>query len=158
MSTTAAFSLCSRHPAEPSLEGMKACQRCVDYAQQAYKEAKKQGKCVSNGHHDREAVDGCVVCSDCLIQRRLNRLREKGLPPSEIAKAKRALEEFDGHCSCCDTLNHGSKNWHLDHDDVLKVFRGILCVGCNSIIGYAHEDVHQLQKVAKYIAKWKPCS
>ena len=78
-----------------------------------------------------------------------------GVPPSEIDKAKHALETFDGRCSCCGSLNHGSKNWHLDHDDVLKIFRGVVCGGCNSIIGYAREDIRQLQKIAEYVMKWK---
>jgi len=152
-------STCPRHPAEPLLDDKTCCQRCVDYARRAYLEAKHAGKCVSHGHQDRDVASGCVVCSDCLIHRRLNRLRQKGLPASEIAKAKRALETFTGRCSCCDGLDHGSKNWHLDHDDVLKIFRGIVCGGCNSIIGYAREDIHRLQKVSQYIMKWKPqCS
>jgi hypothetical protein len=127
----------------------------MDYARRTYREAKSAGKCVSNGHHDRDVAPGCVVCSDCLVHRRLNRLRELGLPPLEIAKAKLALETFDGHCSCCGGLDHGSKNWHLDHDDTRKIFRGVVCGGCNSVIGYAREDIRQLQKIAEYITKWK---
>lgn len=63
------------------------------------------------------------------------------------------LDAQGGACAICGSTDHGSKNWHVDHDHETGAVRGILCHGCNHALGGAHDNPDTLIAAAKYL--WK---
>lgn len=107
------------------------------------------GFCVN--HPSRLRVSR-TKCHECLLSTRLSGLRMKGLPDYEVDKARRAIAAFNGRCQCCGVTEPGGKGeFHLDHDDVTKKFRGILCAACNLAIGHAQESIERLQRMIQYL-------
>jgi ribosomal protein L24E len=87
-----------------------------------------------------------------LLAQRLARLRQDGLPESEIQRAKKAVETHNGKCwSCGTTIPGGKGTWCVEHDHKRKRFRGITCHGCNAAIGYLHDNPRKAEAVARYL-------
>ena len=76
--------------------------------------------------------------------------KEYGITPEQ----KEELLVAQGYrCKSCGSMNPGRKNgqWSTDHLHGTKIIRGILCNGCNSAIGHAHDDPTKLRMMAKYL-------
>lgn len=87
-------------------------------------------------------------------QKRAYRLRKMGLSEIEIGKAIKALRDHDGLCQICKTeISGGNGGWCVDHCHNRGVFRGILCNLCNTLIGFAKDDVNVLKSAIDYILK-----
>jgi len=68
------------------------------------------------------------------------------------------LAEQGGACAICYTASpatHAGKGaaWHIDHDHVTGVVRGILCHHCNTALGGFKDDVDSLQRAIDYLRK-----
>lgn len=63
------------------------------------------------------------------------------------------LNAQGGRCAICGSSDHGSKNWHVDHDHETGVVRGILCQGCNHALGGVKDNPDTGIALAKYL--WK---
>lgn len=67
-----------------------------------------------------------------------------------------------GCCAICGTTEPGGRGaWHVDHDHNCcptsakscgKCVRGLLCAGCNGLLGWSGESVSTLLAAADYIA------
>ena len=59
----------------------------------------------------------------------------------------------DGRCLVCGTLFGLLKanRPHVDHDHATGRVRGVLCVGCNTMLGKAADSAKLLRKAAKYL-------
>jgi len=87
-----------------------------------------------------------------LEQKRVYRLRKMGLSETEIEKAKVALRGHNGICIMCKAKKPGGMGgWLIDHDHKNKIFRGILCNRCNTLIGFAKDNVMILQAGILYL-------
>ena len=146
---------CTHHPKRVSLEGRKLCKACTESRNIANiercKKAKETGCCPN--HINRKVEVGRSICLECRTRMRLRDLLNSGLSEEEVRKAEQALENFDGFCQCCGSPRPRAINWRLDHDDKNKIFRGIICNGCNSAIGHAEDDPEKLELMAKYIRR-----
>jgi hypothetical protein len=66
----------------------------------------------------------------------------------------RLFAEQRGACAMCGT--HQSKlnrALSVDHDHHTNKIRGLLCVYCNSLLGWAKEDVDRLEAAVAYLVK-----
>ena len=71
-------------------------------------------------------------------------------------KHLRRLEEIAGRprpklCEICKK----KRTIHFDHDHKTGKFRGWICYQCNSILGYANDDLKILNAITKYLKKSK---
>ncbi len=54
-------------------------------------------------------------------------------------------------CAICETEAPGGQGWVVDHCHTTGRVRGILCVRCNFMLGYALDNVTTLSKAIKYL-------
>lgn len=58
------------------------------------------------------------------------------------------FEKQEHRCACCRDL---VKNPHVDHDHDTAKVRGLLCINCNSMLGYALDNPKRLELGIKYL-------
>lgn len=64
------------------------------------------------------------------------------------------VEAQGSRCAICGTSDHGSKEWHLDHNHSTGAPRGLLCFQCNVGLGRFGDSVERLQSAVEYLQKW----
>jgi len=76
-----------------------------------------------------------------------------------IAKYKITLEGFEemkaaqnGRCLVCRQV----KELVVDHCHATDTIRGLLCATCNSLLGYAKDDINLLQNAITYLLAHTP--
>ncbi|MDA4130149.1 MAG: endonuclease VII domain-containing protein [Thaumarchaeota archaeon] len=104
--------------------------------------------CIS--HINIKLKPGKTRCDLCLLRSRLTKL-----PKSARYEAEKALKNFKGRCESCGDVSPGVNRtaWCLDHDHVSGKFRGILCYGCNTALGYARDSVTRLNLLSEYLRR-----
>lgn len=68
----------------------------------------------------------------------------------DLAEYMRMAEEQDSRCALCRNLAQGMM---VDHCHTAKKVRGLLCSNCNSILGYASDNITVLQLAVEYLVK-----
>jgi hypothetical protein len=58
------------------------------------------------------------------------------------------VEKQSGRCACCGNLE---KNLLVDHCHDTDRIRGLLCNNCNSMLGYALDDLRRLEFGIEYL-------
>lgn len=73
----------------------------------------------------------------------------QGIAPDQISKA---LELRAGHepCQICGKALEGAKR-QIDHCHKTGRVRGVLCHGCNSLLGMANDSPERLQAAIEYL-------
>lgn len=71
-----------------------------------------------------------------------------GLEPSEF---DRMLADQGGVCAICGTSDWGVKGPLVDHDHETGSVRGLLCIRCNSALGFVKDDVTTLARMIQYL-------
>jgi len=62
------------------------------------------------------------------------------------------LASQDGHCAICDrTTSEDGKPLSVDHNHRTGEIRGLLCWRHNLVLGYADDNIDQLEKLIKYL-------
>src|SRR2546423_5952981 len=61
------------------------------------------------------------------------------------------VAERNGRCEVCGKFC--GENLVVDHDHVTGSFRGLLCIPCNSAIGFFRDDPSLLEKGSKYLTR-----
>lgn len=56
-------------------------------------------------------------------------------------------------CAICQVQSH--RSLHVDHDHKTNKIRGLLCYKCNSLLGYAKDNVTILKSAIKFLMKGK---
>ena len=79
------------------------------------------------------------------------RLRQYGLAPADFA---RMLTEQRGVCAICYGSN-GGRYLVVDHNHKSGGVRGLLCVDCNLLLGYARDNAAVLLRAAQYLSQFK---
>lgn len=62
----------------------------------------------------------------------------------------RLFDDQDGRCAICDH-EFTKKTPHVDHCHETGVIRGLLCGGCNRMLGQARDSARILRKGAEYL-------
>ena len=80
-------------------------------------------------------------------------LMQTGLTWEEF---KQLEKKQDGKCRICKNPPNPSKNpnearLHVDHDHKTNEIRGLLCARCNTLLGWAKDDIDLLESAAKYL-------
>ena len=86
---------------------------------------------------------------------RANHLRVYGLTPQDYVKM---LALQGGVCAICGEVEQAIKNGcicslSVDHDHDTGKVRGLLCQRCNSVLGFAGDDIDLLYRTVKYLDK-----
>jgi ribosomal protein S27AE len=55
--------------------------------------------------------------------------------------------------SCGDDATGAEHSLHVDHNHKTNEIRGLLCAGCNTALGWLHDDLARTEKLAKYLRK-----
>jgi hypothetical protein len=77
-----------------------------------------------------------------------------GLSPREYEDL---LKIQHGVCAICKTpanrsnKKHGSRGFHVDHDEATKMIRGLLCSNCNTGLGLFGDSTGNLQAAIAYL-------
>lgn len=109
----------------------------------------------------------CIVCKNANRRKRRKARKEKD-PIGHEEKMKNAAlkkhygitlefyeklyEKQEGKCAICgvkETILN--RKLAVDHDHDTGKIRGLLCTNCNSILGYADDNIIILEKVIKYL-------
>ena len=64
-----------------------------------------------------------------------------------VKRETMAGRERPRHCEACG----GIRRLVWDHNHTTDEFRGWICLGCNTILGFAHDDPDYLRRLADYI-------
>ena len=90
-------------------------------------------------------------CKACLSvrAREVHLKRKFGLTEEDY---QTRLEEQDGGCYICGGDNNG-RTLHVDHDHKTGKIRALLCYSCNTLLGYAHDNVDILESAIDYLSK-----
>lgn len=70
-------------------------------------------------------------------------------------KEKYTMLAAQGGCAICQEKITTSKRVHMDHDHTTGKSRGVLCSGCNCLLGYAKDDEKILARAIQYLKQWK---
>ena len=74
-----------------------------------------------------------------------------GINPNQMVKLFLKQQQA---CGICRSPTTGQKRgWHIDHDHVTGLIRGILCPSCNQMLGNARDDPERLEAGAAYLRK-----
>lgn len=68
-----------------------------------------------------------------------------------LDRKKRLLEAQKNQCFICDYEFKSITEAKVDHDHISGMIRGILCNKCNSILGYAKDNINILQGAIDYL-------
>jgi len=68
------------------------------------------------------------------------------------------LSSQNGKCAgCgkndCEWVQGMNNSWHIDHDHLTNIVRGILCGACNTAVGMVRDNVTVLQALIDYLLK-----
>ena len=82
-------------------------------------------------------------------QRRRKLKREYGITIDDYD----AMLKKQGYCCaiCGSARPDGKGNFHIDHNHKTGKIRGLLCYKCNSVLGYAHDNIKILMCAIEYL-------
>ena len=65
------------------------------------------------------------------------------------------VKEQNGKCAICSSIhtNGNCARFHVDHDHSNNKVRGLLCYKCNSLLGYANDDIEILINAVNYLKR-----
>jgi len=107
-------------------------------------------------------MSACKVC----IKKKSQRDKDQGrIRNAELQRKygialndyQHLLEAQDGKCKICGSTDHRVKggatefSLSVDHDHGTGEIRGLLCQNCNSILGFAKDDISILERAIQYL-------
>lgn len=63
------------------------------------------------------------------------------------------LSEQNNQCAICNNIS--KRSLHVDHCHKTGQIRGLLCLACNTLIGYSKENIDSLKNAINYLIKHK---
>lgn len=108
---------------------------------------------------------GKFCCNECYKEyRKRNSKDPKKLNILYQKKSKYNLskEEYlklfeiqDNKCAICGCKFDEIKKGYVDHNHLTNRVRGLLCTKCNSLLGFAEDNIEILRKAIDYLEKYK---
>ena len=91
------------------------------------------------------------------LARQLQRLEEFNKTDEQFCRFCNSMKKkIEFHSGICESYDPSSKmGWLLDHCHKSTKNRGILCLYCNSGIGYFRDNIEIMQKAIEYIRKYQ---
>ena len=112
----------------------------------------RETKDISKFNKDKKQKDGLYgQCKACRVgYRRKNALHKKyGITLRQYEKLS---EKQKGCCAICGKHQLELKTTlNIDHDHETGKIRGLLCVACNRLLGYAQDNQDILMKAIQYL-------
>jgi Recombination endonuclease VII len=68
--------------------------------------------------------------------------------------AETELKAQNNRCAICSALFSDKLIPNLDHDHETGKWRGMLCIMCNTGLGYFGDDTNKLRKAIEYLRQW----
>jgi hypothetical protein len=102
----------------------------------------------------RPRRDGKGECEECALKYARNLRRQRyGLSVAEFE----ALESVTSCQACGVNLEKGRtrKSHAIDHCHSTGAVRGVLCIGCNAVLGFVADDAGRLRSIIGYIEGWQ---
>ena len=150
------------------------CKKCVSRIQydphQTHRSCKscKQSKLMTEFHLDKKALGGhkshCKVCTNAKTRKNVNPYRSETPAMKLVMRCRKygiTVERYWqayhiqlGHCGICGEIG-GKDGLGIDHDHASQQFRGLLCVKCNLLLGYANDNIEVLFNAIKYLTTRK---
>lgn len=124
----------------------RECANCHSIRMAAWR-AKKIGEGFCSRCCKKPPVFRKKMCSICILDACL-RISFKGYP-EEAERARVAVHRFNGVCQCCGKTNVTKPC--IEHDHANGKFRGIVCGGCNLVMGVAQDRPEYLSAVISYL-------
>lgn len=128
----------------------------------------RQGKCI--GCYSTNLVTK-ALCAKCLWKARLrvrayrqrhpDRKRESrllNLYGIRAADREKMLKEQQNKCAICDRTQDCVKRFVVDHDHLTGRVRGLLCDGCNSMLGRFEPRITKVMDYLGYIPTLQACA
>lgn len=127
-----------------------------------------EGEPCKQGHTTRYVSTGtCIACRQMVTKDRRDYNREYNRRPENrrkqlnhkltqkygisVSEHEALYESQNGKCLIC--VEHLTEP-HVDHDHVTLKVRGLLCKGCNLLLGYAKDSVDRLQNAVAYLQRF----
>jgi len=57
----------------------------------------------------------------------------------------------DGRCAICECKQSENRQFAIDHDHTTGHIRGLLCGRCNTMLGFARDNIHSLAAAIQYL-------
>lgn len=83
-----------------------------------------------------------------LKSREINRFKGTGFTPEDF---EYKIKEQDYKCAICGTDDPGKANWQADHCHSTGIKRGVLCMRCNTALGFLDDDTDKLANAIRYL-------
>ena len=106
---------------------------------------------------------GKFCCNECYRDYRkknakdpkeLNKLYQKKVKYNLYESEYYALfEKQENKCAICGCEFTETSSGFVDHNHITKRVRGLLCAKCNSMIGFANDNIEILKKAISYLEK-----
>jgi hypothetical protein len=121
-------------------------------------------KDVINFHKNKSTKDGLSIwCKDCNINYEHSQDRTEYKKEYNIKSYGITLEKYNlmliaqnNRCIGCNRVFNNDKRFtkpNIDHDHITNKVRGLLCGKCNTILGYADDNITVLYNLIKYLEK-----
>lgn len=69
-----------------------------------------------------------------------------------LERYEELLVEQGGTCATCEAKpGDTARRFHVDHDHLTGVVRGVLCHSCNVTLGHVRDDVIVLERLVAYL-------
>lgn len=139
---------------------MKKCPKCLE------------DKPLSEFHKDTASKDGlryhCRQCSNQTAKEHYEKNKERSRPRAiertygiTIEDYNNLLDQQNNCCAICREESKDGKSLHIDHDHSCcpgrkscgKCVRQLLCGHCNSMLGYAKDNIETLEAAKKYLER-----
>ena len=99
----------------------------------------------------QRARDRYLKCKEANpLWQREKKLKKYGLT---LLDYDRMLREQNGGCAICGGSPDVHKYFHVDHDHVTGIVRGLLCQACNTGIGKLRDDPSLLRRATAYLER-----
>ena len=137
----ASAKMAARPTWEPATDGYQPCSKCGEVKHATEFSIHRYSRPENGLLAGRERR-----CKSCC--RNQHRVRRYGVSPQRFEEM---LAEQGGVCGICETDDWGPHGPNLDHDHETGEPRGILCWGCNTMLGAAGDNPATLRRAAAYI-------
>jgi hypothetical protein len=83
------------------------------------------------------------------IRSRIHTIKRHGVTPEQYGEM---FNKQEGKCAICGKHQDKLKSsLHVDHNHETNKIRGLLCYKCNSVLGYADDDIQILLQAIEYL-------